>query len=244
MILALISLNIAVTFFIPMLITKNQITDTVKDIVDKTFLEKEMAQYATQANVADLLRKVSTLLFWQKRYIWSLSCALNALNEYMKIATDKFDPQIKLQIRNMWISIEAMITIIADNNEPLLKKEFPISNKEIKLMEKRDLPEEKIKPKRELLINDKKDMLMRVYIELFELIYRKEDLIHIIGHNLSKQVNKCLDAPVKKIITVTAEEGKIEPEEIKLEIRENSAPFENVETRKTAEETLKDLIKD
>jgi hypothetical protein len=39
-ILALIGLNIAVTFFMPMLITKNQITDTVRDIVDQKFIKK------------------------------------------------------------------------------------------------------------------------------------------------------------------------------------------------------------
>jgi hypothetical protein len=65
-ILALISLNMAVTFFIPMLITKHQVTDTVKEVVDKTLVEKNMVQYATQMNIADLLQKVSSLLFGKR----------------------------------------------------------------------------------------------------------------------------------------------------------------------------------
>jgi hypothetical protein len=89
MIFALFGLNLAVTFFMPMLITENQVIKTVRGIVDKSveqkFIKEKMEQYATQMNIADLLQKVSGLLFWQNRYIWSLSCALNALNEYMKI---------------------------------------------------------------------------------------------------------------------------------------------------------------
>ena len=104
-----------------------------------------MERYATQMSIADLLRKVSTLLFWQERYIWSLSCALRALNEYMKITPDREESQIN----DMWISIEAMVYIISNKCiVPLLKTEFPISNEEIELMEKKGWSEEYIQSKR------------------------------------------------------------------------------------------------
>jgi hypothetical protein len=244
LVFALLGLNVAVTFFIPMLITKHQVADTVRDIVDKSveqkFFKEKIEQYATQENIADLVRKVSTLLFWQKRYIWSLSCALNALNEYMEIAQDKPTESI----RSLWISIEEMINIISSkNNASLLKKEFPMSKKEMKLMKKRGQPKEKIRSKKERLFNDKKDMLTRLYIELFELVYQKEDLIHIIGYEFEKRVNHCLDTPVRSIIDMTAEECSIKYEEIELGIRENAEPFGCSETRRTAEEVLRSLIK-
>jgi hypothetical protein len=244
MILALFSLNIAVTFFIPMLITKNQVISTVRSIVDQSveqkFIKEKTEQYATQKNIADILRNVSGLLFWQERYIWSLSCALNALNEYMKITPDTMRDS---NIRNMWISIEAMINIIVNkNNTALLEKEFPISNDEIKLVEDKKWLKE-AQSKKEQLAKDKKDMLIRFYIEIFELVYQKEELIYIMGDNFKKQVNSCLNILVQWIIDITAKECKIEYEEIKSTIRKESDPFKNAETRKTAEKTLKDLIK-
>jgi hypothetical protein len=242
MIFALFGLNLAVVFFMPMLITENQVIKTVRSIVDKSvdqkFIKEKMERYATQTNIADILRKVSTLLFQQGRYIWSLSCALNALNEYMKITPDG----LKSQIHNMWISIEAMINIIAsENDDHLLESEFPVSNKEIELM--KNNPEKRIRSKEEQLKRDKEDMLIRLYIELFNLIYQKEDLIHIIGCKFKKQVNHCLDVPVRRIIDMTAEVCDIKSGKIRSEIRKYSEWFENVKTRKTAEKTLKKLIK-
>jgi hypothetical protein len=220
--------------------TKNQISETVRDIVDKKFLEEKMERYATQTNIADILRKVSTLLFQQGRYIWSLNCALNALNEYMKITPDKPADSI----RNLWISIEAMTNIVVNKyaNSSLLKNEFPISDEEIELMGEKNWSKE-IQSKIDRLTFDKKDMLIRFYIEIFMLAYQKEDLIHIIGYKFKEQINYCLDSYFIKLINDTAKECDIKYEEIKSEIRDNSAPFENAETRGTAEETLKDLIK-
>jgi hypothetical protein len=240
MILALFSLNLAVAFFIPMLITKNQITDTVRNIVDQKFFEEKMERYATQMNIASLLQKMSTLLFQQERHIWALSCALNALNEYMKITPDKPTDSI----RNLWISIESMTNIVVNKytNSSLLKNEFHISNEEIEIMKEKNWSKE-IQSKVDQLTLDKKDMLMRFYIEIFMLAYQKEYLIHIIGYKFKEQINYCLDNYFIKIINDTVKECDIKYEEIKSEIRDNAAPFENSETRGTAEETLKNLIK-
>jgi hypothetical protein len=250
MILALVSLNIAVSFFIPMLITKHQVTDTVKDIVDKKFLEEKMERYATQMNIADVLRKVSGLLFEQKRYIWSLSCALNVLNEYMKITPDKPAESI----RNLWISIEAMMDIVVNTPiNPLLKNEFPISNAEIKLMNKKDWPKKikltneinrskEIKQKDKQLTEDIKDMLIWFYVEIFELTCQRENLISVIGYKFKERIDGCLDKYFIKIINETVEESVIKYEKIGLKIREYSELFEKAETQKSAEKTLKDFI--
>ena len=170
----------------------------------------------------------------------SLSCALRALNEYMKITTDREESQIN----DMWISIEAMVYIISNKCiVPLLKTEFPISNEEIELMEKKGWSEEDIQSKRDRLASDKKDMLIRFYIEIFELVYRKEELIHIMGDKFKKQVDHCLDIPVRSIIDMTARECDIKSEEIESEIRKNAVPFKKAKTRGAAEKTLKELIR-
>jgi hypothetical protein len=239
MIVALFGLNMAVTFFIPMLITKNQIAEKVRETVDQKFTKELKEQYATQKNIADILRNVSGLLFWQKRYIWSLSCALSALNEYMKITPNWEESKI----RNMWISVEAMINIIVNKNSTsLLENEFPISNEEIKLVEDKKWTKE-AKSKEEQLARDKKGMLIQFYIEIFELVYQKEELIYIMGDEFTKQVNYCLDVPVRSIIDTTAKECDIKSEEIRSAIRKYAEPFKNAETRKTAEKTLEDLMK-
>jgi hypothetical protein len=133
--------------------------------------------------------------------------------------------------------------VILQYGKYLLKTEFPVSNKEIELMKKKR-PKEKIRSKEKQLARDKKDMLIRLYIELFELVYQKEDLIYIIGYKFKKQVNHCLDVPVRSIIDMTAEECDIKSGKIRLEIRKNAAPFENAETQGTARKILDDLIKE
>jgi hypothetical protein len=199
-------------------------------------------------NIADILRKVSGLLFWQGRYIWSLSCALNALNEYMKIASDTMRDS---KIRDSWISIVAMINIILNKQiKHLLETEFPISNEERELMnnkmEKTDENNKEIQSKENQLATDKKDMLIRFYIEIFELAYKKDNLIDIVGvmgDEFKKQVNDCLYIGLRKIINRTAKECKIKSEEIKAEIKKNATPFKKSETQMTAREMLEDLMK-
>jgi hypothetical protein len=241
LIFALFGLNLAVTFFIPMLITKHQVTDAVKEIVDKTLVEKNMVQYATQMNIADLLQKVSSLLFWQKRYIWSLSCALNALNEYMGISPDEMRNS---KIINLWISIESMTNIVVNkySDSSLLKNEFPISNEEIKLMGKKNWREAR-QMRIDQLAEDKKYMLIWFYTEIFKLAYQKENLIQIIGYEYKDQINCCLNNNFIKIINDTANECSIKYEEIESGIRKNAEPFGCSETRRTAEEVLRSLIK-
>jgi hypothetical protein len=140
----------------------------------------------------------------------------------------------------------------------LLENEFPISNDEIKLMNKEDWPKKikptemnrlnEIKQKEKQLTDDKKDMLIRFYVEIFELTYQREDLIHIIGYKSKKQIDGCLDKYFIRIINKTVEEfnetaeKSIEYEKIGLKIRKNSELFESAETRKSAEKTLKDFI--
>jgi hypothetical protein len=260
MIAALVSLNIAVTFFIPILITYNQITDIAKKIVDQKFLKERMERYATQENISDILERVSTLLFWQKRYIWALSCSLNALNEYIQIALDKQnnpdnpnntdDPNNpRKRIYNLWMTIEAMVNIILNKHSGLLEDEFPISNKEIKFMEKqadkdKDAYTKIIKSKQKQLAKDKKKMLMRFYVEIFELMFQKEGLIYILGNagGDQKQVQNCLNIKFREIIIITADKCNIELETIRSEIEKSSYRFENAETRSAAKEILKNFI--
>jgi hypothetical protein len=255
MIVALVSLNIAVTFFIPLLITNTQVTDTVKEIVDQKFLKERMKRYATQENISNLLERVSTLLFWQKRYIWALSCSLNVLSEYIQVASDKQsnpdnpdDPgNPRKRIYNLWMTIEAMVNIVLKKYPGLLEDEFPISNDEIKVMKEQpdeDAYTEIIKSRKEQLIADKKKMLMQFYVETFELISKKEDLIYIIGNTdeNQKQVQNCLDIKFREIINRTAYECKIEIKAIKSYIQERSCLFENAETRSAAKEILKNFI--
>jgi hypothetical protein len=258
MIAALVSLNIAVSFFIPLLITNNQIIDKVKEIVDKRLLNEHMERYATQKNISNLLERVSTLLFWQRRYIWALSCSLNVLSEYMQIVSDKQDnpdnpdnpddpDNPRKRIYNLWMTIEAMVNTILNKYSALLENEFPISRDEIKFMEEQsdeDACAEIMKSRKKQLIEDKKKMLMQFYIETFELIFKKEDLIYIIGNTDGdqKQTQDCLNIDFRKIINRTANECDIKLEAIKSHIKERSYLFENTETRSTAKETLEDFI--
>jgi hypothetical protein len=134
--------------------------------------------------------------------------------------------------------------VVKKHTTSLLEKEFPIYNEEIKLIED-GLLEEKIEPKKERLHKDRKDMLIRFYIEIFELVHRKEELIDIIGDGdeVKEQVNNCLNIDFRRIINRTAEECYIKSEEIKSAVRKGAAPFENAETQGTARKILDDLIK-
>lgn len=220
MIIALVALNISTTFFIPLLITKNEIKNIVDQKFDQKFIDENKDKYITQKDIANIYRMNSTLLRKQERYFWALSSSLFSLNKYIRISDKE---KIGELINELWeyiggLAKEITKKISTEDIHCLLKKEFSI-----------DEPSNA----------DEKDLLKRLYIEVFELMCQEEKLSDIIDVEHKELVKHCLNYDFIEIINKTAKAYDIELEEIKSKIKKDSILYNNTETRENAKETLK-----